>query len=90
MLSGHLTSRGRVRSLVATTPATIPVAPAKVDPQVYERAFEIVAAELRDGNLVCIFPEGQIGVEYQGRRDTQATTLAANDVASFLAAKLVR
>ena len=29
-------------------------------------------------------------VEYQGRRDTQATTLAANDVASFLAAKLVR
>src|SRR5207247_8675161 len=37
----------------------IPVASAKVDPQTYERAFEIVAAELRDGNLVCIFPEGR-------------------------------
>jgi len=29
-------------------------------------------------------------VEYQGRRDTQATTLAADDAASFLAAKLSR
>lgn len=38
----------------------IPVAPAKEDPQVYERAFEIVARELRDGNLVCIFPEGRL------------------------------
>lgn len=38
----------------------IPVAPAKEDPQVYQRAFEIVARELRDGNLVCIFPEGRL------------------------------
>jgi 1-acyl-sn-glycerol-3-phosphate acyltransferase len=38
----------------------IPVAPAKEDPQVYERAFQIVASELRDGNLVCIFPEGRL------------------------------
>jgi hypothetical protein len=38
----------------------IPVAPAKADPVVYERAFEIVARELRDGNLVCIFPEGRL------------------------------
>lgn len=38
----------------------IPVAPAKEDPAVYERAFQIVAAELRDGNLVCIFPEGRL------------------------------
>jgi 1-acyl-sn-glycerol-3-phosphate acyltransferase len=38
----------------------IPVCPAKEDPLVYERAFEIVAAELRDGNLVCIFPEGRL------------------------------
>jgi len=27
-------------------------------------------------------------VEYQGRRDTQATTLAADDVSAFLAARL--
>ena len=38
----------------------IPVAPAKEDPAVYERAFQIVAAELRAGNLVCIFPEGRL------------------------------
>lgn len=38
----------------------IPVAPAKEDPQVYERAFQIVASELRAGHLVCIFPEGRL------------------------------
>jgi len=38
----------------------IPVAPAKEDPEVYERAFQTVAAELRDDNLVCIFPEGRL------------------------------
>jgi 1-acyl-sn-glycerol-3-phosphate acyltransferase len=38
----------------------IPVAPAKQDPVVYERAFDLVAKELRDGNLVCIFPEGRL------------------------------
>ena len=38
----------------------IPVAPAKEDREVYERAFQIVAQELRDGQLVCIFPEGRL------------------------------
>jgi hypothetical protein len=38
----------------------IPVAPAKQDPEVYERAFQIVAQELRGGQLVCIFPEGRL------------------------------
>ncbi|WP_129647493.1 MFS transporter [Peristeroidobacter agariperforans] len=38
----------------------IPVAPQKENPEVYERAFQLVAAELRDGNLVCIFPEGRL------------------------------
>ena len=38
----------------------IPVAPAKQEPLVYERAFEVVAKELRHGNLVCIFPEGRL------------------------------
>jgi 1-acyl-sn-glycerol-3-phosphate acyltransferase len=38
----------------------IPVAPAKEDAEVYERAFQLVAHELRDGNLVCIFPEGRL------------------------------
>ncbi|MFL6551408.1 MAG: MFS transporter, partial [Povalibacter sp.] len=38
----------------------IPVAPAKEDPEVYERAFQLVAKELHEGNLVCIFPEGRL------------------------------
>jgi 1-acyl-sn-glycerol-3-phosphate acyltransferase len=38
----------------------IPVAPQKQDPEVYERAFEVVAKELRAGQLVCIFPEGHL------------------------------
>jgi 1-acyl-sn-glycerol-3-phosphate acyltransferase len=38
----------------------IPVAPAKEDPEVYERAFATAANELRDGHLVCIFPEGRL------------------------------
>ena len=38
----------------------IPVAPAKEDAEVYERAFQIVAKELHDGQLVCIFPEGRL------------------------------
>jgi 1-acyl-sn-glycerol-3-phosphate acyltransferase len=38
----------------------IPVAPAKEAAEVYERAFQIVAQELHDGQLVCIFPEGRL------------------------------
>jgi 1-acyl-sn-glycerol-3-phosphate acyltransferase len=38
----------------------IPVAPAKENPEVYERAFQAVAKELRAGELVCIFPEGHV------------------------------
>lgn len=36
----------------------IPIAGAKEDPELMERAFAEVSRELRDGNLVCIFPEG--------------------------------
>jgi 1-acyl-sn-glycerol-3-phosphate acyltransferase len=49
-----------VLSMIFRGMKAIPVAPAKQDPEVYERAFEIVARELRDGNLVCIFPEGRL------------------------------
>jgi 1-acyl-sn-glycerol-3-phosphate acyltransferase len=38
----------------------IPVAPQKEEPETYERAFQVVAQELRDGQLVCIFPEGRL------------------------------
>jgi len=38
----------------------IPIAPAKVDAALMERAFAHVSEALRDGELVCIFPEGRI------------------------------
>jgi hypothetical protein len=38
----------------------IPIVSAKVDPKLMNEAFEKVAAELREGELVCIFPEGAI------------------------------
>jgi 1-acyl-sn-glycerol-3-phosphate acyltransferase len=38
----------------------IPIASRQVDAAVMERAFELVSEALRDGQLVCIFPEGRI------------------------------
>jgi len=38
----------------------IPIASARVDPALMERAFEQVSEALRAGQLVCIFPEGRI------------------------------
>jgi 1-acyl-sn-glycerol-3-phosphate acyltransferase len=38
----------------------IPIAPAKEDPQMLERAYDEVAKALADGDLVGIFPEGGI------------------------------
>jgi hypothetical protein len=38
----------------------IPIASARVDAALMERAFEEVSLALRDGQLVCIFPEGRI------------------------------
>jgi len=38
----------------------IPVAPAKLDPRLLEKAYDEVAKALDDGQLVCIFPEGQL------------------------------
>ncbi len=39
---------------------TIPIAPEREDKALMERAFERVAAELREGEIVCIFPEGKL------------------------------
>jgi 1-acyl-sn-glycerol-3-phosphate acyltransferase len=38
----------------------IPIATAKENPEVKERAFGLISRELKDGNLVCIFPEGKV------------------------------
>jgi 1-acyl-sn-glycerol-3-phosphate acyltransferase len=38
----------------------IPIAGRKEDPQLMEEAFRKISEELKDGQLVCIFPEGEI------------------------------
>ncbi len=45
---------------VFRTAKAIPIAPAREDPQMLERGFEQVSHALQSGELVCIFPEGQI------------------------------
>jgi len=39
---------------------TIPIAPAKEDPQILEEAYKQIKTSLDNGELVCIFPEGVI------------------------------
>jgi 1-acyl-sn-glycerol-3-phosphate acyltransferase len=39
---------------------TIPIAGRKEDIQIYEKAFTRIAQYLKDGELVCIFPEGKL------------------------------
>ncbi|WP_374326811.1 MFS transporter [Azonexus sp.] len=60
----------------------IPIAPAKEDPALMEKAFAEVAAALADGQLVGIFPEGNITAdgELQPFRPGVARILAANPV----------
>ncbi|MGD8788130.1 MAG: MFS transporter [Burkholderiales bacterium] len=41
----------------------IPVAPAKLDPQILKKAYDDVETALRDGQLMCIFPEGQLTLD---------------------------
>jgi 1-acyl-sn-glycerol-3-phosphate acyltransferase len=48
-----------MRSLFKTAGA-IPIASAKEDPELLEKAFESIDAALGRGEVVCIFPEGQI------------------------------
>jgi 1-acyl-sn-glycerol-3-phosphate acyltransferase len=38
----------------------IPIAGQKEDPAMLEESFRIISSELRAGELVCIFPEGEI------------------------------
>jgi 1-acyl-sn-glycerol-3-phosphate acyltransferase len=46
--------------LLARGMKAVPIAPQREDPLVYAHAFQIVAQELRAGQLVCIFPEGRL------------------------------
>jgi 1-acyl-sn-glycerol-3-phosphate acyltransferase len=56
----HRIFKTPVLSFVFRTGKAIPIASAKEDPAMMERAFSEVAQALRAGDLVCIFPEGRI------------------------------
>jgi 1-acyl-sn-glycerol-3-phosphate acyltransferase len=56
----HRIFRLPVLSFVFRTGRAIPIAPAKEDAAMMERAFDEVAQALREGDLVAIFPEGRI------------------------------
>ena len=49
-----------VLNFVFRTAGTIPIASAKEDPEMLERAYDKIAAYLDEGEVVCIFPEGRI------------------------------
>ena len=49
-----------VLNFIFRTMRAIPIAPAKEDPTMKERAFEDAAKALKAGEIVCIFPEGAI------------------------------
>jgi 1-acyl-sn-glycerol-3-phosphate acyltransferase len=47
-------------NFIFRTMRAIPIAPAREDSALKERAFEEAAAALRNGEVICIFPEGKI------------------------------
>ncbi|MFL9925649.1 MFS transporter [Herbaspirillum lusitanum] len=49
-----------VLSWVFRTAKAIPIAPAKEDPWLMEKAYVDIAQALHEGDLVCIFPEGKL------------------------------
>ena len=49
-----------VMSWIFRTAKAIPIASAKEDPALMQRAFDEVDAALAEGELVCIFPEGRL------------------------------
>ncbi|MBK5542921.1 MFS transporter [Pseudomonas sp. TH05] len=49
-----------VLNFIFRTAGTIPIAGRHEDLQIYEKAFKRIAQYLKDGELVCIFPEGKL------------------------------
>ena len=47
-------------SFIFRTAHAIPIAGAREDPEMMERAFAAISEALRNGELVCIFPEGKL------------------------------
>jgi 1-acyl-sn-glycerol-3-phosphate acyltransferase len=52
-----------VLNFIFRTGKAIPIISKSKDPEAYEAAFETIASELDDGNIVCIFPEGQLTLD---------------------------
>ena len=57
-----------VLNFIFRTAGTVPIAGRNEDPLVYDAAFKKIAEYLRDGELVCIFPEGKLTAD--GEIDT--------------------
>ncbi len=49
-----------VLSFIFRTARAIPIAPAREDSAALQKAFDRIDAELADGEVVCIFPEGKL------------------------------
>ncbi len=56
----HRIFRIPVLNFVFRTAGTIPIASAKENPVMLEKAYERIDAYLKEGEVVCIFPEGRI------------------------------
>jgi 1-acyl-sn-glycerol-3-phosphate acyltransferase len=56
----HRIAATPVVSLLFKQGKTIPIAPEREDKETMELAFARIAAELREGEVVCIFPEGKL------------------------------
>jgi hypothetical protein len=56
----HNIFRVPVLNFIFKTGRTIPIASARENPQLLEKAYDEIAAALAAGDLVCIFPEGRI------------------------------
>ncbi|CAH0233701.1 Lysophospholipid transporter LplT [Massilia sp. Bi118] len=56
----HRIFRTPLLGFIFRTAKAIPIAPAKEDPWLMEKAFVDIAQALHQGELVCIFPEGKL------------------------------
>ena len=56
----HRIFRTPVLNFIFRTARAIPIAPAHEDPELLAAAYERIDAELADGEVVCIFPEGKL------------------------------
>jgi 1-acyl-sn-glycerol-3-phosphate acyltransferase len=56
----HAFAKGLITRYLLKQAKVILIAPLRENPQLLRQAFDQAAQELRDGELVCIFPEGKI------------------------------